>query len=416
MKSRLAFFLLIFVAFLDYVGVGLVYPLFAYLLFDPEIPLMAADASGATRGMWMGILIALTPLFQFFFSPLLGALSDQKGRKPTILFGLSMGVIGYLFAVIGIYHNSLFLLILYRAFFGISTATMTVIQASLIDISTPEMKARNFGIYNMALGVGFTVGPFLGGVLCDSNVVSWFSFGTPFMVGAVITALNLLLLTWTFTETRIPFGDKPVKLMRGFKQARLAFKHPTLKFTFWAFFLYLFGWDYFEEFISVTLMKNFAFTTAQVGNFFAYLGILYAFFGGVLTGPLSKRFTPKRLLLFSMLSGGVYLFLFLLIKNPVYFWFYCPGLIFIIALFYPVASLYVSDSAPADQQGEIMGVYHSVQALALILSPIVSGGLIGSRPGMPIYLGASLMILGGLVFGLNYLREGQATESVDDTL
>lgn len=416
MKSRLAFFLLIFVAFLDYVGVGLVYPLFAYLLFDAEVPLMAADASGATRGMWMGILIALTPFFQFFFSPILGSLSDQKGRKPTILFGLSMGVIGYLLAVIGVLQNSLLLLILYRAFFGISTATMTVIQASLVDISIPEMKARNFGIYNMALGVGFTVGPFLGGILCDGNIVSWFNYSTPFLVGALVTGINLCLLSWIFVETRKNTGDQPVDIFRGLRQAKLAFKHPTLKFAFLAFFLYLFGWDLFEEFISVTLIKNFAFSTAQVGYFFAYLGILYAFFGGLLTSVLAKRFTSKRLLLFSMMSGGIYLFMFLFIKNPSYFWVYCPGLIFIIALFYPVASIYVSDSASEDQQGEVMGVYHSVQALALILSPLIAGGLIGSRPLMPIYFGATLMILGGLIFCFNYLRERQASESFDDTV
>lgn len=362
----------------------------------------------------MGILIALTPFVQFFASPILGSLSDQKGRKSMILFGLAMGLIGYCLGVLGIKLSSLALLVLYRAFFGVCSATMTVIQAAMVDISSKEKKARNFGLYNMALGTGFTFGPFLGGFLSDSSIVPWFNFSTPFLLGAVVTGLNLVLLKWKFAETKKTVEKVKVDFFRGIRHAKTAFSHPVLKFAFLSFFVFLFGWDYFMQFVPVTLKAFFDYTTGQIGTFFAFMGLCYALCVGVLVGPLVKRFKPSRLLHFSMLSCGVYILSFLLIDNPVYFWVFIPGLNVIMALFYPVAATYISDNATEETQGEALGVYHSVQALALILSPLCSGSLVGSVPGMPIYLGSALTILGGLIFAGGYAISKRRVHRLDE--
>lgn len=168
------------------------------------------------------------------------------------------------------------------------------------------------------------------------------------------------------------------------------------------------------EFIPVSLRSLFDFNTSEVGNFYAYKGLIYALSVGVLIRPFIKRYAPGRLLVFSMLSSGIYLLFFLLIKNPFYFWFYLPMLNFILALFYPVASTYVSNSAPEDAQGEILGIYHSVQALALIISPLFSGFLVGAIPTMPIYLGSTLMLIGGVIFTANYVWTRNLSESLDE--
>jgi len=153
MTSRFQFFILLFAAFLDYAGIGLVFPLFAGLLFDPQFTILGAEATLFVRGLWMGILIALTPLIQFFASPLLGSLSDQKGRRLMMIIGLSFGVVAYGLGVLGVKMGSLLLLLIYRALFGVTSATMTVVQAAIVDISTPETKPKNFGLYNMAQGI-----------------------------------------------------------------------------------------------------------------------------------------------------------------------------------------------------------------------------------------------------------------------
>ena len=399
MKNRFSFFLLLCVGFLDHAGVGLVVPLFARLLFDPMHQILPADTSAAVRGMWLGVLIALAPLVQFFFAPILGSLSDQRGRKSMIMVGLFIGLIGFLFGVMGISLASLSLLLIYRMLFGVSTGTMAVIQAAIVDISTPESKARHFSLYNMALGIGFTMGPFLGGIL--SNI----SYQMPFWVGALFAGVNLVLLSWKFKETR-PLAERtPLDVFRGMRQANMAFFHPQLRFVFFAFFLYCFGWDYFAQFVSVPLVRLFDFSTGKIGIFYAYFGLLYAVSTGLLTAPLIKRFSSRQLLLFSMTTGGPYLFFFLFMKNPVFFWGFFPALIFICALFYPVASTHISNQASEDKQGEMLGAYHSVQALAMILSPLFGGTLVGAIPAMPVYLGSGMMCLGGLIFALNYARQ-----------
>lgn len=410
LTSRFSIFLLLCVVFLDFMGVGLVFPLFASLLFDPSASVVAAEMGGAMRGFWMGILIALTPLVQFFFSPILGSLSDQKGRKLVILFGLAIGTLAYVMGVVGIYFHSLFLLILYRSLFGVCSATMTVVQAALVDLSTPKTKARYFGLYNMALGTGFTLGPFLGGQLSNSALVSWFSYSTPFVLGAILTLLNFVMLLFRFSESRKELIQSKLDVFRGIRHAKAAFVHPTLRIPFLAFFCFVLGWDFFIEFIPVTLRSSFSFTTSQTGNFLGYCGLCYALSVGILTQPIVKRFSLNKLLNIALLAGGPYLFAFLLIENPIHFWGYLFFLNFLLAFFWPMASTYVSDHATESTQGEVLGIYHSIQALALILSPMLSGSLVGAIPSIPVVLGATLMMVGGLVFASHSYLQSRVSE------
>lgn len=414
MKNRFAFILLLFVAFLDYLGIGLVIPLFAALLFDVNVPLLNPETSNAVRGAWMAALIALGPFVQFFASPVLGSLSDGHGRKKMILFGLGVGAASYLIGMVGIGISSIWLLILYRGLFGASAATMPVIQAAIADMSTKEGKPRNFALYNMALGTGFTLGPFLGGTLSDSSLVSWFSPSIPFLVALLCTLLNLILIWKVFKETRVVKEKSKFEILEGFKHIKAAFVHPTLKISFLGFFLFYFGWEYFAEFVSVTLIQIYNFTLGQVGNFYAYMGFLYAIFTGIVIKPFVKRYDHKHLLLLASLASGPYLLFFLQIKNPIFFWPYFVPLILLLAFFYPNASTYISESASDDEQGEIFGVYHSVQALALMLSPMLAGSLVGRNPTLPVYLGGALMIAGGLVFAAGLFLQRQKAHRLDE--
>lgn len=415
MNKRFAFFLLLSVAFLDYMGVGLIFPILPSILFDAKASFLPEGATNFTRGLWLGILIALGPLLQLLCSPILGSLSDQRGRKKILLIGLGIGFLSYFFGIWGMRVESLGPLILYRLLFGISTATMTVTQAALVDMSTKETKGRNFAFYSTALGMGFTLGPFLGGILCDSSLVSWFHYSTPFLFGAIATGINLTLLQFFFKETWVVKERKPIEIMKGFRAVKGAFSHPTLRYTFLAFFIFLFGWDYFAEFVSVTLIKIHAFSTAGVGLFHGYMGLCYALSNLVLVSWLTKRYAPTKLLFFSMAVGGFYLLGFHLVPNPKFFWAYTPGIVLVMSLFFPVASTHLSESASDEEQGEILGIYHSIQALSLIISPLFSGSLVGNYPSMPVTLGGLAMIGGGCLFSWNLLRQRKLAQSLDKT-
>lgn len=402
MKSRSSLFILLLVAFVDFIGVGLVFPLFATWLFDPSIPLLSKEASNLMRGFWLALLIGIAPLVQVFSAPILGYFSDQIGRKKTLLLGLSFGIIAYLIGILGITSQNLSLLLLYRFFFGISSGTMAVAQASLADISTPETKAKNFVLYSVALGLGFTLGPFLGGKLSDPSFSSWFNNSSSLILGMVLTLSNLILISWAFKETKTSSSQGKINLWKGIHEIYKAFSHPTLRFAFLGFFIYQFGWDYMVEFISLILRDFFRFTTSDVGNFYAYMGLTYALATGLFVRPLVARFSPIKLLFVSMLSGGVFLYLFSAFSTPAGFWVFMPIINFMMALYYPLAATFISDLSSESSQGETLGVYHSVQSIALILSPVFSP-LAGTMSMMPIYLGGGLMLVGSLIFTVNYL-------------
>ena len=387
-KNSLSFFLLLGAGFLDYFGIGLVFPLFSKLLFDRSLAFLDPATSDAMRGVWMGLLIALTPIVQFFAAPFLGSLSDRIGRRPIILASACLAVVSYLVAIWGVWASSLVLLLFYRAFFGVAAATVNVIQAAVIDLSGEKGKASALSFFNIALGMGFALGPFFGGRLAEPYPI------TPFAFSAILSFLSCILLFWKLKESRE--GKKAQ--MRGISALFSVFTYRPLRGVFLAFFLFFFGWDFFMEFAPVLLIKRFDLSVTEVGNFYAYVGFAYAILAVFVARPLVKRFKPAAILYFAMAAGGLCLTLGILIKNPTIFWWYLPVLCFCLALYYPASATFVSDSASENRQGEVMGMFGSVQALAFALSPLFTGPFIGRFPVFPMLMGGLFMVLGSGVF------------------
>lgn len=129
--SKINFITILFIGFIDYLGIALVYPIFTGMLFDRTYPIISPDSSSAYRGAILGILLGLTPLTQFFSAPLLGAISDLKGRKKTLIYGTLVGFLAYCLAVLGVCIHSLPLLFLYRILVGIASGTVPVAQAMI---------------------------------------------------------------------------------------------------------------------------------------------------------------------------------------------------------------------------------------------------------------------------------------------
>jgi MFS family permease len=154
---NLNFLIILFIGFVDYLGIGLVYPIFAVMLFDISDPIMAAEMSAAYRGAMLGILIGLTPLSAFIFAPFLGSFSDSQGRKKTLIFGMGAGCLGYCLAVVGVLAHSLPLLFVFRILVGITEGSASVAQAAIADISTENNKARRFSLFSSSVGFGFTI-------------------------------------------------------------------------------------------------------------------------------------------------------------------------------------------------------------------------------------------------------------------
>lgn len=170
---------------LDAMGLGIIFPILPDLLKD--------ITHVENVALLVGILTALYASMQFIFSPLTGALSDRLGRKPILLFSLCGATISYIFMT---FTATLPLLILGRAIAGITGASLPVAMACITDISPPEKRARNFGLFNAMFGMGFIIGPVLGGLLSEY----WIRL--PLLAASLLNGCNFLLVLLVLPETR----------------------------------------------------------------------------------------------------------------------------------------------------------------------------------------------------------------------
>ena len=184
--------LVIFTAIvLDAVGIGLIFPILPSLLQE----VTHADNVAPL----IGIMTALYAVMQFVFAPVLGSLSDRLGRRPVLLISLAGAAINYLFLA---FAPNLWMLLLGRAIAGLTSANISVATAYITDITPEDQRARRFGLFNAMFGIGFIVGPVLGGALGDSWV------RLPFLAAAALNAGNLLLAFLVLPESRPPTREK----------------------------------------------------------------------------------------------------------------------------------------------------------------------------------------------------------------
>lgn len=396
-KKRIALFIISFIGFIDLVGIGLVYPMFSSMLFQGDCHLLPDDASDTLRGTCLGLLLAAMPITQFFASPIIGMLSDQKGRRKILIPCLGIGVLGYIMAMAAVSWESLTLLVLSRVAIGISAGTATVVGATIADISSPEEKAKNFGLLNMALGLGFTVGPVLGGILSSASFLYIEGYALPFAVAGLMTLINLILVILVFEESYIPKAGGKLSFTLGIQNIKKAFLIKELRILFVTVFLSCVGWSFYWEFTPVTWISDYDFDTATIGNFYAYGALVYAFSCGVLIRPITNRFSNQSVLCFSLILCALSIGMLMFHSNPIWLWIYIPLQQFSMALFWPTSAALVSNSVNEDIQGETLGVLQSMDSLAFALSPLIAGPLLGISKAMPILIGSAFMFLAATV-------------------
>ena len=243
--------------FLDLLGVTLIIPILAPLLLEPEGILPQAMEYGE-RTRLLGYLIATFSVFQFIGAPIVGALSDKYGRRRVLFTTLFVTLTGYLLFASGIVMQEIVLLFVGRSLSGIAAGNLSVIYSAIADISTPEAKAKNFGLVGMAFGLGFIIGPVVGGILSDPGIVSWFSFATPFYAAALLVVANLIVVYVEFPETLTKFNQQSrVTLATAFRNVKRAFANPQLRTLFSSIFFFTFGFTFFTQFFQVFLIEKF---------------------------------------------------------------------------------------------------------------------------------------------------------------
>ncbi len=398
MKKQLSIFPQFFTVFLDLLGIGIIIPILAPLLLNPNETLLDAATSMDTRAIILGFLIASYPLAQFFGAPVLGALADQRGRKRVLLIALTGTLLGYLLFAYGIVTHQLWILFASRILDGFTGGNIAIVQSSIADVSTEKTRSRNFGLVGMAFGLGFILGPYIGGKLADPTIVSWFNSATPFFFAALMTALNMVLVVFRFPETHTVAGAARVSILTGVKNLKKAFTTPNLRVLFIVVFLITIGFSFFTQFFSVYLINKFQFTQSDIGDYFAWIGLCVAIVQGALIRPVSAKFNPETILSVSLIGLSAALALQLLPTEAIWLYAITPLIALTNGFSMPSYTSLISTSVSPKEQGEILGINQSIQSLGQAIPPILAGFLITVNQYLPIITASVVMFIAWFVF------------------
>lgn len=404
--NKLSLSAIFFTVFLDLLGVGIAIPITAPLLLNPMSGMLGADYTVASRTIILGFLIASFPMATFFGGPLLGALSDRFGRKRLLLLSLVGTFIGYLIFAWGVYERNIGLLFLSRLIDGFTGGNISIIQSAIADVSDEQSKAKNFGLIGMAFGLGFILGPYIGGKLADNNLVSWFSYDTPFLFAALLSAINIILVLLYFKETLISPTNRAISLFTGFGNIYQAFSG-HLKWLFISIFFIALGFNFYTQFFQVFLIKKFHFNQSQIGDYFAFIGFCIALVQGGLVRLTSGKLDSKVVLKYSILGLSFSFFLILLPQQAWQLYLTIPFIAVSQGMAAPNLTSLVSQNAVANEQGKIMGINQSVASLAMALPPILAAFIDLINVNLPI-ITASVFTLVGWSFLMYFIKKAQA--------
>lgn len=398
--------------FIDMVGIGIIIPITPSLFLNPAHSILPADFSHQTRNILYGFMAATFPFFQFFGAPILGTLADRYGRKRILQISLVGTFIGYVLFAMAIHLKLVGLLFFARALPGFMGGNISIALAALADVSKPEEKAKNFGLIGMAFGLGFILGPALGGFLASPDVISWFNPSTPLWFTALLTLVNMFYVSKQFPKTFTPGTAKEPTLLAGFHNLQKAFKLVNMRVILLTIFLQAFGWSFFMQFNQVYLLEKFRFTEKELGMVFGYIGIWVAITQGFIMRKLATRFAPPAILRLSIIGLSVAILIVLLPHQAWMLYLVNPLVAIFQGLTQPNQTSIVSSLASKENQGEILGIQQSLQSFAFTVPPILAGFMLNVDVRLPMVVAALFTLLAWLVFFFGFKTSEKSTVGV----
>lgn len=371
--------------FLDLLGFGLVLP-------------FLADEARAAFGVsaFVGSLLAsIYSLMQFLFVPVWGRLSDRIGRRPVLIwsiFATALGMGGLGLSLV--FGGSVAWLFIARAFSGMATANLGVASAYIADVTAPEDRARGMGLIGMAFGLGFILGPAVGGSLAEISIHGHHGAVPCFVAGA----LSLVNLGWAFfglgeslpSEKRSTEGRSLSPL--NLEAAKLTFSKPGVAFAIVVNFIAILSFTSLDQTFRFFNADLFGMSQRQTGLVLAFIGVVAAAVQGGMIRPLSKRFGDSKLIRVGIAVQSI-AFGLLVVAPRFGMWFlFVAGavLAFGNGLTQPSVSAFISKKASVSEQGATLGTSQSVASLARMFGPAFGGFLYGEIGPRAPYVAAAL--------------------------
>ncbi|WP_287128482.1 MFS transporter [Candidatus Cyanaurora vandensis] len=365
--------------FIEFMGASLLVPLIPYIVGRYQ-----SDA------FTIGLLVSSFSLAQFFAAPTLGALSDRFGRRPILLMSLVGTGLGFI--VFGL-ANSLPLLFLGRIIGGASGGAVATAQAYIADISKPEDRTKNFGLVGAAFGLGFIMGPAIGGFLGQ------YSLQLPVFLAAALAIANAGLGYFTVAESLPPEKRQatPWRQVNPFTQLKALVSNPAVRPLLLGFFLFNFAFAGFQSNFAVYTRDRFEWGPQENAWLFAYIGLVSSLVQGVFIRTLIPRFGDANLARWGLALAGLAVTGVALVPSGN--WLYVTQGVFAlgVGLCLPTLRGLLSERASAQEQGRVIGGSQSLASLAMVIGPLWAGTIFDRIGYTAPYWSAGLWILVALL-------------------
>ena len=385
-----AFAFILVSAFLAVMGIGLIIPVIPFIVSR----YLVGDEEAIAK--WVGVLLSAYAVCQFFASPVLGALSDRVGRRPVLLFCLLGSAVGYVIFGVG---GALWVLMLGRIIDGFTGGDIGTLFAYVGDITPPRERGQRYGMVGGVLGLGFIVGPSVGGLLARV------SLETPCYAAAAVTALNALFGYFVLPESLRPENRKSsfaARDLNPFAQLAEVFAVARQRNLFLTGFFYFLPFAQLIGIGGVFQKDVMRFTPTQIGYVFLLIGVVDIVMQGYVSGKLIPRIGERNMVLLGFCTVGVsYVALAIVPQYTTVIFFVSAIVCYAVGsgFFEPAMNALVSNSAGPESQGRIQGASQALQSISRIVGPLTASFLYGYGAGIPYMVSAVLTIVGiGLLF------------------
>ncbi len=380
---------------MDAVGIGLIFPILPSLL--------QSVTHAENVALYIGIMTALYAAMQFIFAPVLGSLSDRFGRRPVLLISLAGTAINYLFLA---FAPHLWLLLLGRAIAGLTSANISVATAYITDISSEDKRARRFGLFNAMFGIGFIIGPVLGGVLGDY----WLRL--PFIAAAVVNACNFLLAFFMLPESRTPSREKIDLALNPLRPLRWVFSEKSLLPVAIIFFMFSATGEVYGTCWALWGSDAFQWNGHWIGLSLGAFGVCQTLAQAFLPGPAVKLLGERAAILTGV-AGTCIALIVLAFATEGWMVFAIMPLFALGGIGAPALQSLATRQVDESRQGQFQGVLASAVSLASILSPLAFSSLYFTvREQWPGAIWLSVVVIYAiivpLVLGLRFKRPAAA--------
>ncbi|NNU15245.1 TCR/Tet family MFS transporter [Parvularcula sp. ZS-1/3] len=408
-SPRAALTFMFITVLLSMIGFGIIMPILPQLLME------VTGENVSQAATYGGVLYFVYALAQFFMSPVMGGLSDRYGRRPVLLISLAFYALDFLLMALAPTYAWL---VVARFLSGATSATYSTANAVIADISPPEKRSGNFGLIGAAFGLGFIIGPLVGGLFATIDVRA------PFYAAAALGAMNFVFGFFFFPETN--FKKRPFSLARAnpFGSLWSVTRVRIVMVVLGAYFLMQFAHNSLPAVFSYFAVQKYGWSGLDIGFALAFVGVTAALVQGGLTRTLIPKIGEPRAVLIGATSMTIS-FIGYAFFAPTGMWIYVWIAVGALGgLMMPAMQGLMSSAIPADSQGELQGAIASVMSLTMMTSPLVmtrifteytdSEGIV--FPGAPLLLGGICIMASMIPFAVIVSRanrkEAQASPGV----